>query len=132
MDAIRIQVLRDNGDPSNPSYRIDVNVEHKKLIVRDNGIGMSEADLQNFFWTIGASGKRTGEASKAGCVGMFGIGGFANFGVCDTLEVISQTGEILTALIPPSRKTISRLPVLPSLPSPSVRAMKRPHVEQSS
>ena len=24
---------------------------------------------------------------------MFGIGGFANFGVCDTLEVISQTGD---------------------------------------
>src|SRR5207253_1933562 len=33
------------------------------------------------------------EAVAAGCVGMFGIGGFANFGVCDTLEVISQTGD---------------------------------------
>src|SRR5205823_4456048 len=26
----------------------------------------------------------------AGCVGMFGIGGFANLGVCDKLTVISQ------------------------------------------
>jgi molecular chaperone HtpG len=58
-----------------------------------NGTGMSASDLENFFWTIGASGKRTKEALDAGCVGMFGIGGFANFGVCDTLEVISQTED---------------------------------------
>lgn len=90
VDAIRIQVLRESAAPGDTRYRIDVTVDDQKLIVRDNGIGMSEADLQNFFWTIGASGKRTGEALKAGCVGMFGIGGFANFGVCDKLEVISQ------------------------------------------
>jgi len=51
---------------------------------------MSLADLRNLFWTIGASGKRTAEARAAGCVGMFGIGGFANFGVCDELTVISH------------------------------------------
>jgi molecular chaperone HtpG len=90
VDAIRIQALREDTDPGDSRYRIDVKIEGRKLIVRDNGIGMSEADLQNFFWTIGASGKRSGEALKAGCVGMFGIGGFANFGVCDRLEVISQ------------------------------------------
>ena len=60
---------------------------------RDNGIGMSADDLRNFFWTIGASGKRNAEAKAAGCVGTFGIGGFANFGVCSTLEVISQTAR---------------------------------------
>jgi molecular chaperone HtpG len=91
VDAIRIQALREGIDPGDSRYRIEVTIDDRKLIVRDNGIGMSEADLQNFFWTIGASGKRTGEALKAGCVGMFGIGGFANFGVCDRLEVISQT-----------------------------------------
>jgi molecular chaperone HtpG len=61
--------------------------------VRDNGVGMTAADLENFFWTIGASGKRTQEALAAGCVGTFGIGGFANFGVCESLEVISQTKD---------------------------------------
>lgn len=91
VDAIRIQSLREGTDPGDTRYRIDITVEDRKLVVCDNGIGMSEADLQNFFWTIGASGKRTGEAVKAGCVGMFGIGGFANFGVCDAVEVISQT-----------------------------------------
>lgn len=93
VDAIRIQALREDTDPGDNRYRIDVVVDDRKLIVRDNGIGMSETDLQNFFWTIGASGKRTGEALEAGCVGMFGIGGFANFGVCDRLDVISQVQE---------------------------------------
>ena len=90
VDAIRIQAHRDNENPSDQRYRIDVFVEEKKIIVRDNGVGMSANDLQNFFWTIGASGKRTQEALAAGCVGTFGIGGFANFGVCDALEVVSH------------------------------------------
>ncbi|MDQ8727386.1 ATP-binding protein [Bradyrhizobium sp. LHD-71] len=93
VDAIRIQALRDGIEPSDPRYKIDVHIKGRVLTVRDNGIGMTASDLQNFFWTIGASGKRTGEAQKAGCVGMFGIGGFANFGVCDKLEVISQTED---------------------------------------
>lgn len=93
VDATRIQAWREGIEAGDDRYRIDVTVEDQKLIVQDNGIGMSEADLQNYFWTIGASGKRTGEALAAGCVGMFGIGGFANFGVCDKLEVISQIQE---------------------------------------
>ncbi|MGF1517458.1 MAG: ATP-binding protein [Nodosilinea sp.] len=91
VDAIRIQALRENTKTDDERYQIEVTLEERKLTVRDNGIGMSGTELQNFFWTIGASGKRTQEALKAGCVGMFGIGGFANFGVCDKLEVISQT-----------------------------------------
>ena len=91
IDAIRIQALREAVTPGDNRYRIDITVEDKKVVVRDNGTGMSASDLENFFWTIGASGKRTKEAIAAGCVGMFGIGGFANFGVCHTLEVISQT-----------------------------------------
>lgn len=93
VDAVRIQVHREGASPADDRYRIDIRVEDRKILVRDNGTGMSAADLENFFWTIGASGKRTAEAQAAGCVGMFGIGGFANFGVCNTLEVISQTGD---------------------------------------
>jgi len=94
VDAIRIQAHRDGVDPGDQRYRIDINVETKKIIVGDNGNGMSASDLRDFFWTIGASGKRTQEALAAGCVGIFGIGGFANFGVCESLEVISQTANI--------------------------------------
>ena len=93
VDAIRIRALRENAVPEDERYRVDVTADEHRIVVRDNGTGMSASDLENYFWTIGASGKRTPEALAAGCVGMFGIGGFANFGVCDTLEVISQTRD---------------------------------------
>lgn len=93
VDAIRIQAARQRTDPADASYRIDVTADDQQIVVQDNGTGMSSADLENFFWTIGASGKRTPEAIAAGCVGMFGIGGFANFGVCRALEVTSQTED---------------------------------------
>lgn len=93
VDAIRIQAHREGANPNASSYKIDITVKDKKIVVRDNGIGMSDSDLKNLFWTIGASGKRTQEAFLAGCVGTFGIGGFANFGVCTQLEVISQTKD---------------------------------------
>ena len=93
IDAIRIQAFRDGKQSGDPQYRVNVDVEGNKIRVTDNGIGMSAADLRDFFWTIGASGKRSEEATAAGCVGTFGIGGFANFGVCDVVEVISQTHD---------------------------------------
>jgi molecular chaperone HtpG len=91
VDAIRIQALRDGLPASDPSYKVEVTVAGRQCRIRDNGLGMSLADLRDLFWNIGASGKRNEEARKAGCVGMFGIGGFANLGVCDKLTVISQT-----------------------------------------
>ena len=90
IDAVRIQAKRDKLDTNSSEYCVRIDVEGKSIVVRDNGIGMSSEGLQNFFWTIGSSGKRNKEAQDAGCVGMFGIGGFANFGVCDELEVVSQ------------------------------------------
>ncbi len=93
VDAIRIQAYREGLEPRDERYRIDVTASDRKIIVSDNGIGMSESELKSFFWTIGASGKRTEEAFSAGCVGIFGIGGFANLGVCDRLDVISRTEE---------------------------------------
>jgi molecular chaperone HtpG len=91
VDAIRIQSLRDQRQPSDECYTVEISISGHDCTIRDNGIGMSREDLRRFFWTIGASGKRGEDARQAGCVGMFGIGGFANFGVCDTLTVISQT-----------------------------------------
>ena len=90
IDAVRIQALRDGLGADDSRYLIEVLVEGRSVSVRENGIGMSRANLRDYFWTIGSSGKRGREARDAGCVGMFGIGGFANFGVCDMLEVTSQ------------------------------------------
>ena len=62
VDAVRIQAARDQTDPADAAYRIEITADEKKIVVQDNGTGMSPGDLENFFWTIGASGKRTPEA----------------------------------------------------------------------
>ena len=90
IDACRMQALRQETSSNDPSLRIDIAVTGNSVRVQDRGIGMSPDDLRNLFWRIGASGKRTQEAREAGCVGRFGIGAFANFGVCETLKVTSQ------------------------------------------
>jgi molecular chaperone HtpG len=90
VDALRLQAARAGIPSSDESLGVWIRIDGRQLEIRDNGVGMSLADLRNLFWTIGASGKRTAEARAAGCVGMFGIGGFANLGVCSSLTVISQ------------------------------------------
>lgn len=90
VDAIRMQAARED-DSLASDLAVHIVTESTKVEIRDNGIGMTLEDLKNLFWTIGASGKRTAEARAAGCVGMFGIGGFANFGICAELIVTSQS-----------------------------------------
>ncbi len=91
IDAVRMQAGRDKTSPRDAKYRIEVTVAGPVCSISDNGIGMTREELQNNFWTMGASGKTTQEARDAGCIGVFGIGGFANFGVCEALEVISRS-----------------------------------------
>ena len=93
IDASRMQARREKVSPSDPALRIDINVQGDSVRIRDRGNGMSSDDLRHLYWTIGASGKRNEEARAAGCVGMFGIGGFANLGVCEKLIVISQAEQ---------------------------------------
>jgi molecular chaperone HtpG len=93
VDALRLQAAREEVPSSDESLGVWVRLEGQQCEIADDGIGMSLADLRNLFWTIGASGKRTPEARAAGCVGMFGIGGFANLGVCNSLRVISQPAD---------------------------------------
>lgn len=71
--------------------KIEVTVEPKRLIVSDNGIGMSRDDLRNHFWRAGSSSKNTEEARAAGVVGTFGIGAMANFGIAEELIVETES-----------------------------------------
>lgn len=97
IDAVRIQARRDEKSPGDSGYRIDIEVSGNECRITDRGIGMTREELQANFWTMGASGKNTPEARAAGCIGTFGIGGFANFGVCETVEVTSRTEDCKVA-----------------------------------
>ncbi len=97
IDAVRIQAQRDGRSPGDPAYEIRIEVTGNECQISDNGVGMTREELEANFWTMGASGKNTPEARAAGCIGTFGIGGFANFGVCETLMVTSRSQGCLTA-----------------------------------
>jgi len=71
--------------------RIEITLNPNEVQIRDNGIGMSKADLRNHFWHAGSSSKNTPEAQAAGVVGTFGIGAMANFGVASELIVVTES-----------------------------------------
>ena len=73
---------------ANPEIRLYVKEGHR--IVQDNGIGMTEKEVDENFWTAGRSGKNNADAKAAGVVGTFGIGAFANFGVCSGLKLTTK------------------------------------------
>lgn len=76
------------GQAFNPL--IAVTIESDRVVVSDNGIGMTKQELSNHYWRAGSSGKNTQEARAAGVVGTFGIGAMANFGVASELFVVTE------------------------------------------
>ena len=53
---------------------IEITLTPDKIIIADNGIGMTPAELQQHYWTAGSSSKNNEAARAAGVVGTFGIG----------------------------------------------------------
>ena len=73
---------------------IHVTVDDERVVVSDNGIGMSADEIETNFWYAGRSGKNTDAARAAGVVGTFGIGAMANFGVAEELSVESESALV--------------------------------------
>ena len=69
--------------------RIDIETRPADLqfSIRDNGIGMSQQDLQDYLSSIGKSGTRLEKGEVAGLIGQFGIGFLSAFVVAKRVEV---------------------------------------------
>jgi molecular chaperone HtpG len=80
---------RHSGQAFEPT--IVIGIEPHRIVVEDNGLGMTPADLRSHYWSAGSSSKNTPEARAAGVVGTFGIGAMANFGVADVVEVETES-----------------------------------------
>ncbi len=81
-------------------YKITVTLDAgaKTLTVEDNGIGMSEEELEKYICNIALSGavefiqKYENESdSKNGIIGHFGLGFYSSFMVSDTVELITKS-----------------------------------------
>jgi len=101
-DAIRMrQALPDQDfDPL-----IRVTMDENQITVSDNGIGMTEEEIETHFWYAGRSGKNTDAARAAGVVGTFGIGAMANFGVAAELSVETESVVVRERTLSSARKT---------------------------
>lgn len=78
------------------SPRIEIALAPDRVVITDNGIGMTSNDLKEHYWKAGSSSKNNEAARAAGVVGTFGIGAMANFGIAKVLTVETEsafTGE---------------------------------------
>ena len=67
---------------------------HEQLVVRDNGIGLTNGEMRQLLSTIGSSSKRDDVVSISHqFLGQFGIGLLACFLVADSIEVVSRSAR---------------------------------------
>ena len=98
LDKLRFESLQNKKIKYDDlSIKIIVDKENKSIIVKDNGIGMSENELIENIGTIAKSGtssfleKLTGDKKKdSQLIGQFGVGFYSSFMVADKVEVLSK------------------------------------------
>ena len=86
------------GDDPTPRIVVTVDKDAKRLIVEDNGIGMSRQDMVDALGTIARSGTKAFmdqiEAAQKGgdatLIGQFGVGFYSAFMVAERVDVLSR------------------------------------------
>ncbi len=79
--------------------RVILNKDEKTITVTDNGIGMTEEELQKYICQIALSGaldfvqkyENADTAAESGIIGHFGLGFYSSFMVSDTVDVITRS-----------------------------------------
>lgn len=89
--------------------RISITVQPGRILIEDDGIGMTEEVLRSNFWKAGSSGKKSELAQRSGVIGTFGIGAMANFGVCTSLRVETLHIDSHVTLISSARRDDLRI-----------------------
>jgi molecular chaperone HtpG len=102
LDKLRLDALRNKDldvDTSDLRVEIDVDKDARTLIVRDNGIGMTRAEVVDLIGTLAKSGtaevrRKLREAKHAAAseelIGQFGIGFYSSFMVADKVELLTR------------------------------------------
>lgn len=109
LDKLRLEVLRNKDlalDTSDLHIEIETDAGARTLIVRDNGIGMTRAEVIDLIGTLAKSGtaevrRQLREAKNAAAseelIGQFGIGFYSTFMVADTVELVTRKAGESTA-----------------------------------
>ncbi|MFK7819368.1 MAG: HSP90 family protein [Planctomycetaceae bacterium] len=80
-----------------PEFRPEISFElmdtsPPTLLVKDNGVGLTESEVHEFLATIGQSSKRDA-LTRESFIGQFGIGLLSGFMVCDEIVVITRSAK---------------------------------------
>ncbi len=102
LDKLRLETLRNKdltADTSDLHIDIEVGRDPRTLTVRDNGIGMTRAEVVDLIGTLAKSGtaelrQQLQEAKKAAAseelIGQFGVGFYSTFMVADEVELLTR------------------------------------------
>jgi len=93
----------DNPKPNEP-VNVEVKISKERIVVSDNGCGMSREGLRNFFQMHAENIQRQRGKSPRG---RYGTGKCAAFGIADVLRVETSQGGVLN-VVELSRKDIDR------------------------
>ncbi|KQH75996.1 heat-shock protein Hsp90 [Mycobacterium gordonae] len=106
LDKLRIEALRNKElevDTSDLHIELEIDKEARTLTIRDNGIGMTRAEVVDLIGTLAKSGtaelrKQLKDAKDAQAseelIGQFGIGFYSSFMVADKVELLThKAGE---------------------------------------
>ncbi len=113
LDKLRIEAFQNKDlDPDNTltsdlHIEIDVDTDARTLTIRDNGIGMSRAEVVDLIGTLAKSGtaelrKQLKDAKNATVseelIGQFGIGFYSTFMVADKVELLTHKAGATEAI----------------------------------
>ncbi len=88
-----------NGDLGDLTIKVEVDKKKKTITVRDNGIGMTEEEVDKYINQIAFSGatefvekfKGNSEAEAANIIGHFGLGFYSSFMVSSKVSLITKS-----------------------------------------
>lgn len=103
LDAInkvkKVALTEDIRDAEDDEYAIDIRIDREQgeLIIEDNGIGLTAEEIKKYITQIAFSGaeefvkqyEESGDKSKAGIIGNFGLGFYSSFMVAKRVEIES-------------------------------------------
>lgn len=105
LDKLRLEAFRNKDldvDTSDLHIEIDVDHQARSLTIRDNGIGMTRAEVVDLIGTLAKSGtaelrqqlreakNAKNEAASEELIGQFGIGFYSSFMVADKVELLTR------------------------------------------
>ena len=93
IDKLRFISLTDSAADRDFAIEIEIDEAARTLTVKDNGIGMNEAELEDNLGTIASSGTfkfKNENKTDDELIGQFGVGFYSAFMVAHTVTVISK------------------------------------------